>query len=135
MKPNRYITPEIENGIVHYIEVTASRNGKITWQQITDHFGYTRAALSRNKVIADAYKSSKDETKTIITDAERIESLTTENAKLINKLSKANKIIEEYDSKYINWLYNAQSVGLTPEKINMPIPESFKTTMRKKGSK
>lgn len=133
MKKSRFITPEIEQEIIHMIEVTVARAGDVTWSIIAGNTGFTRAALSRNENIKAAYDSAKNKTKQVITDAEKIELLTIENEKLTKNLAKAKALIKEYDSKYIAWIYNAQSAGITPEKLNQPMPEGFKTTIRKKG--
>lgn len=135
MKKNRFITPEIEQNIVHMINVIVARTGDITWGTIAENTGYTRAALSRNSKIKAAYDASKSDTRKITSDSEDLEFLKAENKKLKTKLEKAKKIIEEYDSKYLNWIYNAQASALTPEMLNKPIPESMKTLQRRKGLK
>jgi len=135
MKQNRFITPEIEHDIVHLIEILAVRFGNVTWKQLEKETGYTRAGLSRNDNIKKAYDSAKSGTKQITSDAEKLDSFSVENAKLTRQLNKAKKIIEDYESKYIIWVYNAQQNGLTPEKLNIPMPESSKTTMRKSGER
>jgi hypothetical protein len=133
MKKNRFITPEIEKDILHMIEVVAAKVGDITWAVIAENTGFTRASLSRNDAIQAAYTSAKSKTKREISDADTVNLLTVENAKLTKKLEKSGKIIEEFETKYITWIYNAQAAGLTSEKLNQPLPEGFKTTMRKKG--
>jgi len=52
------ITNEDEAEICRRIDILAARstNGKVTWKQIAGVAGFSRVALSKNTVIAEAYK-------------------------------------------------------------------------------
>lgn len=127
------ITPETKLEIIKGIEFYARIGTSITWKLLENEFGFTRAAMYRHQDIKDAYQNAKEGIKASKTDAEKLKELLIENDKLKRQRDKFKNSLSEYESKYLNWIYNAQNQGLTPEKLNTPIPESAKTTMRKKG--
>jgi hypothetical protein len=135
MSKIKRITPEAKLEIIKGIEFYARKGTSITWKLLANEFSFTRAAMSRNQDIKDAYKNAKEGIKASKTDTEKLEELLIENDKLTKQRDKFKSSLSEYESKYLNWVYNAQNHGLTPEKLNIPIPESAKTTMRKKGLK
>lgn len=133
MKASRYITPEAVGQVKHAIDVLAARNQKLTWAMIAEATGYTRAALSRHEEIKKAYDLAKSDKRTVISDGELVEELKAKNIKLKAELAKMKTILEEYDNKYIRWLTNAITDGISEEQLNRPIPKTMKTTVREKG--
>ena len=133
MKKSRYITDEIEQEIVERIDLLVVRGEKVTWKRIEEVAGYTRAALTKKEKIQTAYDAATAESKTIKTDAEKISELTEEVEKLKKKSARNDKIIEDYDNKYVRWIYNASAVGISEEQLNRSLPKTMKTTKREKG--
>lgn len=126
------ITKESEKEICRSIDVLAARstNGKVTWEQIAKVAGFSRVALSKNAVIAKAYKDVNGITKTKKTDGDRIKELEAQVEKLKNKNNEYAETIKRYDEKYVRWLYNATNANVSVEQLNMPIPHSMKTSER-----
>ncbi len=133
MKKSRYITKEIEQDIIERIDLLVVRGEKVTWKRLAQITGYTRASLSRNTAINEAYGIATSKSKTIKTDAEKVLDLTEEVAKLKKKLARKEKLIDEYDNKYVRWMYNATAMGMSEEVLNRPLPKTMKTTKREKG--
>lgn len=133
MSKIKRITPEAQLEIIKGIEFLANKGIDITWKMLEDEFEFTRAAMSRKKEIKEAYDDAKSDVKKGKSSVEKLEELKDKNEKLQRQLDTAKKTISRLESKYLNWVYNAQNNGLSAENLNMPIPESAKTTMRRKG--
>lgn len=128
---------ELEQEICNQIILLASRsiNGKVTWAKLEEMTGFTRQALSANTVIASAYSGVNGTQKTVITAEKRVEELEAKLAKSQSECARFKQTLEEYDKKYVRWLYNATNENLTVEQLNTPVPHSIKTAGRKKNSK
>lgn len=133
MNKIKRITTEAQSKIIKGIELLANKGIDITWKMLEDEFEFTRAAMSRKKSIKDAYDCAKADVREGKSSVDKLEELKVENDKLKRQLKTAKKTISQLESKYLNWVYNAQNSGLSAENLNMPIPESAKTTMRRNG--
>ncbi|MEZ9026857.1 MULTISPECIES: DUF6262 family protein [Vibrio] len=133
MSNERYITEHVKNKIIKIIDLMVARNEKVTWDKIAQAAGYTRAALSRDEEIKEAYQKAKKGSRILRTDAQKIADLTNEVSKLEDKVKKLNLLKKNYENKYIRWLYNASNSGVSEEILNRPLPDTMKTTKRKKG--
>lgn len=133
MSNERYITERVKNKIIKIIDLMVARNEKVTWDKIAQAAGYTRAALSRDEEIKEAYQKAKKGSRVLRTDAQKIADLTNEVSKLEDKVKKLNLLKKNYENKYIRWLYNASNSGVSEEILNRPLPDTMKTTKRKKG--
>ncbi|WP_413112595.1 hypothetical protein [Thaumasiovibrio sp. DFM-14] len=133
MSNERYITEHVKNKIIKIIDLMVARNEKVTWDKIAQAAGYTRAALSRDEEIKEAYQKAKKGSRILRTDAQKIADLTNEVSKLEDKVKKLNLLKKNYENKYIRWLYNASNSGVSEEILNRPLPDTMKITKRKKG--
>lgn len=131
------LTPDLEREICSQIILLAARskNGKVTWAQLADVTGFSRQALSANSAISSQYREVNGIQKTAISSERRIQELEDKLAKSQAECKRLKKTLEEYDKKYVRWLYNATNANLTTEQLNTPVPESLKTSGRKKDQK
>lgn len=127
------ITPEVEEHICNLMKIEASRSkdGKVNLVKIAEQVGISRPTLYGNAVIKNLYQqinggNHKPAEKKVTELEEKLKKLTAERSKL-------KKTLKEYDEKYSRWMYNATIAGLSVEQLNQPVPESLKTTSRKKN--
>ncbi|TDP27338.1 hypothetical protein DEU29_13111 [Idiomarina aquatica] len=131
------ITQDREKEICDLIVLLASRskNGKVTWGKLEEVTGFTRQALSARDAIAEAYKEVNSTTKTKVTSEKRVEELEAKLTKIQAECSRLKKTLQEYDQKYVRWMYNATNANLTVEQLNSPVPHSMKTESRRRKLK
>jgi len=107
---------------------------KLSWSEfITEcyrhlHFKYSRQALCRHWLIAEAFTRNKKRLRdasvprklnhlTVKKAAERIERLEQQ----VKELEHANQTLLE---QFVRWAYNASNRGLTEEYLNQPLPHA-----------
>jgi len=131
---NRYITAEGESDILQYLaEWKTGRYGKkLTWAILSKAFGYSRQALGGNAAIKAAYDDAKNTLKDAGSEIDALKDIAKENKRLTKELDKANKLIHQYEQKYIRWQINAQAKGISVEVLNRPVPPSIKEELRKR---
>jgi len=131
---NRYITGEVESDILKYLEEwkTGRYGKKLTWKILSKAFGYSRQALSGNRVIKDAYDDVIDILKGARSEIDVLKEVVQENEQLIKELTKAKELIHQYEQKYIRWQVNSQTKGISVEVLNKPVPPSIKEELRKR---
>ena len=92
------------------------------------HFRYSRQALSRHWLIAEAFSRNKTRLRdapepknlshlTVKKAGERIERL----ERQVKELERANQALLE---QYVRWAYNAANRGLSEEYLNQPLPHA-----------
>ncbi|MGO2162086.1 MAG: DUF6262 family protein [Vibrio toranzoniae] len=133
MSNERYITEHAKKKTIKIIDLMVARNEIVTWKKIAEAAGYSRAALSRNDKIKKAYDAAKGGSRVLRTDEQVIADLTDKVSKLEDEVKKLNLLKKSYENKYIRWLYNASNSGVSEEVLNRPLPDTMKTTKRKKG--
>ncbi|WP_042152562.1 hypothetical protein [Pseudoalteromonas sp. '520P1 No. 423'] len=131
---NRYITVEIESDILKYLGEwkTGKYGKKLTWGIISKSFGYSRQALSGNKVIKEAYNDVITTLKDTTSEIDILADIAKENKKLKKEITDANALIHEYEQKYIRWQENAMAKGISVEALNKPIDPTIKEQLRKR---
>jgi len=131
---SRYITADDETDILKYLkEWESGRYGKkLTWGVLNKAFGFSRQALSGNANVKDGYDDAKAKLKDATTEIDVLAEISKENRELKKELANANKLIHEYEQKYIRWQVNATAKGVSVEALNKVVDPSIKEELRKR---
>ncbi len=131
---SRYITADDESDILKYLkEWESGRYGKkLTWGVLNKAFGFSRQALSGNVNVKSGFDDAKAKLKDATTEIDVLTEISKENRKLKKELADANKLIHEYEQKYIRWQVNATAKGISVEALNKAVDPSIKEELRKR---
>jgi hypothetical protein len=131
---SRYITADDESDILKYLkEWESGRYGKkLTWGVLNKAFGFSRQALSGNANVKSGFDDAKAKLKDATTEIDVLTEISKENRKLKKELADANKLIHEYEQKYIRWQVNATAKGISVEALNKVVDPSIKEELRKR---
>lgn len=131
---SRYITADDESDILKYLkEWESGRYGKkLTWGGLNKAFGFSRQALSGNANVKKSFNDAKTKLKDATTEIDVLTEISKENRELKKELAVANKLIHEYEQKYIRWQVNATAKGISVEALNKVVDPSIKEELRKR---
>ncbi|MCC2607716.1 hypothetical protein [Planctobacterium marinum] len=129
------ITPEIEDEVCNLMKIEAARaeDGKVNLVKIAKLVNISRPTLYNNTVIKTLYNEINNKNHK---PQEKVnEELESKLKKVKAETDRLKKTLKEYDVKFARWLFNATNAGLSIDELNRPVPESMKTTLRKKVNK
>lgn len=129
---SRYITEDVTEKVVTLLDEFASGQlgSDLSWAHLEKAFGYTRQALSANKIIKEKFteakaslKAHKRKVSTSISNEADRDRLKQENDALKER-------IEEYEKRFIRWIHNCHKRGINPIELDAPMGMSPKTALR-----
>lgn len=129
---NRYITKYAEAEIVAHIYEWADGyyGKKLTWEFLENKYSYSRQALSKNAAIKEAYEKAKLTLRGGVNPQTAVENLKGQLEKARKRIETLERIVENYEEKWILWRHNAAMGGLSEDDLNRPMERGFKTSQR-----
>lgn len=134
---SKRISSHEEDNICELIRDLSLRTNvkKLTWALIERKSGFSRQALSANAEIKKAYSNAKGKTKAPLKSKDEIIlDKSGRISKLEKEIEEKNKIIKDYEEKFVRWMENA-SEYLSVDQLDRPIQNSIKTENRLRAVK